>query len=162
MFHAVVWLLKLRLEKLRDLALELPHTYCKSWKGPILEHLESFLQIFLTRLLPYQRSYHFGDNWTVYYTVCNRDIKNQCMTMNRHFKCMCSVHFPLTSLPSPITNVSARWKQNEHHFITRCSLTEMGWKIRPVDGPKPTWLGLVLDRYLVRKCGNCSKKFKLC
>ena len=32
-----------------------------------------------------------------------------------------------------------------------------GWKIRPVDWPKPTWLGLVLDRYLVQKCGNCSK-----
>ena len=52
--------------------------------------------------------------------------------------------------------------ESEHHFLTRCFLTEMGWKIRPVDGPKPTWLGLVLDRYLVQKCGNCSKKFKLC
>ena len=52
--------------------------------------------------------------------------------------------------------------ESENHFLTRCSLTEMGWKIRPVDGPKPTWLGLVLDRYLVQKCGNCSKKLKLC
>ena len=48
--------------------------------------------------------------------------------------------------------------ESEHHFLT----TEMGCKIRPVDGPKPTWLGLVLDRYLVQKCGNCSKKLKLC